>query len=102
MFWWLIIAVVAYFVLRFVWGLVVAVVDVMNAYKNAPPTLDIDALHQEMQNKTEDDLWKMRNEYHSYLIEAIDTQYYRFFLDIIGEIDKRIYFLRSQKKRTLS
>lgn len=102
MFWWLIIAIIVYFALRAVWIFISLLFEVWAEYKRIPPELDIEALHQELQDKTEAELWEMRNEYHGYLVEALNTPSYRFFLDIIGEIDKQIYFLRDQKKRGLS
>lgn len=91
----IITAVVVYFVL----GFVLSCFEVWKEIKETPPQLDIEALKKDLQDRTEDNLWELRNEYHSYLIESIDTPYYRFFLDIIGEIDKQIYALRENNRK---
>ncbi len=98
----IIIAIVIYFVLRIIGFFLSCFIEAWNEIKNAPPELDIEALRKDLQERTEASLWELRNEYHSYLVESINTPYYRFFLDIIGEIDKRIYFLKSQKKGVLN
>ncbi|MDO4183899.1 MAG: hypothetical protein Q4D11_01490 [Rhodospirillales bacterium] len=94
----IITAVVVYFVLRII-GFVLSCYETWKEIKETPPQLDIEALKKDLQDRTEDDLWELRNEYHSYLIESIDTPYYRFCLDIIGEIDKQIYALRENNRK---
>ena len=95
----IITAVVVYFVLRIIGFVLSCFIEAWKDIKETPPQLDIEALKKDLQDRTEDNLWELRNEYHSYLIESIDTPYYRFFLDIIGEIDKQIYALREVNRK---
>ena len=45
------------------------------------------------------DLFDLRNYFHACLTASTDPDNYRFFLNIIGIIDERIYFLQEQERR---
>ena len=95
----LLIAIAIFVFLRVIWTIFVSTFfETWRDIENDPQKLDAEAFKQNLQGKTEAELWEMRNEYHGYLTEAIDTPYYRFYLDAIGEIDKIIFSLKHEKK----
>nr|QIM10511.1 hypothetical protein PlAlph_4030 [uncultured Alphaproteobacteria bacterium] len=51
---------------------------------------------EKLKSKTEKELWELRNEYHADLVKAHGREDYYYYLDCIGVIDERIYFLRHQ------
>ena len=95
----ILIAILGYIVLRSILIFISCFVEAWYEVRNEPLVLDVEALQRDLQTKNEAELWELRNEYHGYLVESINTPDYRFFLDIIGEIDKQIYALREINRK---
>ncbi|MBQ8677324.1 MAG: hypothetical protein IJ529_02505 [Alphaproteobacteria bacterium] len=87
---WIIIGFIVYFVLRFL----LTPVDEYSESGTAPPKLDEEKFADSLKDKTECELWDLRNIYHDKLTKAFGTPEYGYFLDCIGVIDKKIYALR--------
>ena len=73
-------------------------IETMYKYLNGE-TVDVEALRKDLQDKTEAELWTMRNKYFEMRVEALDTPMFKYFVEVIGEIDKQIYALQDQEKR---
>ena len=64
------------------------------AGRQFPSWMDEQKFKEFLEGKSEEDLWKLRNEVHAEMVNTKDEALRDFYLSCIGLIDKKIYALR--------
>lgn len=91
---WIIIALLTFFAIRWLNMLILMSMQNEENQKPVGSCADEQKFKEILEDKNEEDLWKLRNELHDKMVKAKDGQLQKNYLNCIGLIDKKIYELR--------